>query len=287
MTDALQQCINYGGNTRRQKFLSLLYPSLGIQPGIESIVKPCKAPRQQVVIEAYSGSNAQVLELSTYLGKHLSNDLFAAVVHGSLATNDEVNYSDFDALIVVKDKVLQDEKRLRKVAKKLCKAQYILRKQDALQHHGWMLLGEFELLNYDPNFLPLETLSCARSILGNMTITMEVALSNKVGAKEFVEHLCHSIASKLNNPRLYKSAYFLKAMLSELMLVPAVVYQTKFGTGLYKKDSFELMKPHFSAKEWNAIESATEIRKIWPVYRSVEISFLNAINPLQIGRAHV
>lgn len=280
MTDALQQCINYGGCTKRQKLLSLVHPSLGIRPGSEPIVRPCKAPRQQVTLKSYTGNNAQVIELKKYLNTYLLNDLHAALVHGSLATNDEVAYSDFDALLIVKDEVLQDEVRLRKVAKRLCRAQYILRKQDALQHHGWMLLGAFELLNYDPNFLPVETLSCARSILGDAPAHLEIALSNKVGSKEFVAHLCGSIASKLKHPRLYKSAYFLKALLSELMLVPAAVYQTKFGVGLYKKDSFELMKPHFSSMEWSAVETATEIRRIWPVYRSSEILFLNAINPL-------
>lgn len=279
MTDALQQCINYGGTSKSQRAWALLHPSLGIQPTVETLLKPCKAPRQQVHLEAYQGSNAQVLGLQGYLQKQVGNDLYAAVVHGSLATDDELNYSDFDALLILKDEVLQDPVRLKRVAKKLCKALRFLRKQDALQHHGWMLLSQCDLLNYDPNFLPLETLQCAKSLLGS-PMDLEIAMSNGVGSKEFLEHLSQSILAKLYSSKLHESAYFLKALLSELMLVPAVAYQAKFNKGLYKRESFDLMQPYYEPMEWKAISTAAEIRALWPIYKSSAIDTLNALNPI-------
>lgn len=280
MMEELQRCINQGGLSKRQRMWSLLHPSLGLRPKTENLRKPCKAPRQELRVAAYQGNNPHVIGLRKYLQQYLGWALHAAVVHGSLATDDEVNYSDFDALIVLKDEVLQNKRQLRIASRHLCAALCFLRKQDLLQHHGWMLLSECDLLSYDPNFLPLETLECGRSLLGDEVQYLEIAMTNGVGSTGFLEHLCESILNKLEQSQLKQSAYFLKAVLSELMLVPAVTYQAQFSKGLYKRESFDLMKPHYEAEEWKAIETASAIRALWPKYTSLGLSMINNFNPI-------
>ena len=57
-----------------------------------------------MVIERYNGSSCLIKELRELVNRKYS-DLFVAVVaHGSVASDEVVIYSDFDGLVIVKDK---------------------------------------------------------------------------------------------------------------------------------------------------------------------------------------
>src|SRR6185295_15890993 len=49
-----------------------------------------------VKIFPYTGNNFWALKMKYFLISHLKNDLIDAIVHGSIATHEEINYSDFD-----------------------------------------------------------------------------------------------------------------------------------------------------------------------------------------------
>lgn len=271
--------VNKGSLNRKGKLLALINPSWSIRAVEPEVPVSTHGEKRDLSILPYDGNNSNVWGAKEFLDRHLKNDLYAAFVHGSLATNDEVTYSDFDGLIIIKDEVFGQVNRCTKVLKLLNQSLRYLRRQDLLQHHGWMLLSERSLANYDPHFLPLETLQCAQSIFGVGTTKLEVTLSNTPGSSiESLQTLIGSIRNKLGHERLLKSAYFLKVFLSELMLLPAILWQTLNKNGIYKRDSFDQVKPMFSDEEWQAIVIASSLRMAWPVYKSGWVEWVNTRN---------
>ena len=81
-------------------------------------------------------------------------------MHGSVATNDVIKYSDFDGLLIIKDQYL-GSKELESFKKESMKIIYNF---DPLQHHGWFQILESDLKNYPENYLPVTTLEHAKLI---------------------------------------------------------------------------------------------------------------------------
>ncbi|MBK7855145.1 MAG: hypothetical protein IPJ79_09760 [Bacteroidetes bacterium] len=79
------------------KKLAALHKALPFEEGTQSL---------RLQIEPYSGDNKFVIELAEFVKYHLNPYLIGCYVHGSLGTYDNNNYSDFDALVILKDNVL-------------------------------------------------------------------------------------------------------------------------------------------------------------------------------------
>ena len=65
-------------------------------------------------IPGYDGRNEKINALNAFLKKHLSEDLHSAFIHGSHASGDEIPYSDFDGLLILKNEVFSNKKRINK-----------------------------------------------------------------------------------------------------------------------------------------------------------------------------
>ena len=76
----------------------------------------------ELTIEPYAGQNPYVRKMMHYLVRHLERDLVGAYLHGSLGTWEEIPYSDFDALVILKNEVFESVARLARVADRLRKA---------------------------------------------------------------------------------------------------------------------------------------------------------------------
>ena len=57
-------------------------------------------------VPPYTSGNAQARQLMAELAP-LANHLAGAYVHGSIATDEEVPYSDFDALVILRDSAFE------------------------------------------------------------------------------------------------------------------------------------------------------------------------------------
>ena len=57
--------------------------------------------------------------------------------------------------------------------------------------------------------------------------------------------------------------YQLKSFLSEVMLLPALVFADHYDQAIFKKESFEEARPLFTDAEWSIIEQASSIRSNW------------------------
>src|SRR5687768_3956555 len=98
----------------------------------------------QVTTEPYSGNNAHVRAVMAALTR-TGQALSGAYVHGSLATGEEIKYSDFDGLAIISAKASADPGTKRAILHKLRSLERIMFRFDPLQHHGWFVLEEADL----------------------------------------------------------------------------------------------------------------------------------------------
>ena len=105
-------------------------------------------------------------EFKSYVNKNFTEkEIFGVYLHGSLATRDYINnYSDFDALIILKKDMLASKKSLKKIKKKIVKANSFLYLLDPLQHHNLFIITEYDLNYYFEPIFPLELFKYAREV---------------------------------------------------------------------------------------------------------------------------
>lgn len=214
----------------------------------------------QVKIAAYKGSAEVVRSIESLLEMGYGDMFSLVLAHGSVATDEIIAYSDFDGLLVVKDQFLNSP-RYNEFRRK---SERIIDAFDPLQHHGWFVVKESDLQNYDPRVLPPTVLEFARVIHPNKDRVLHLNLiQDTLDWKRPALNLLKSLELKTNKHFPPKGMFNLKSWLSELMLVPTLVYQAREKKGVFKKFSFEAMKPYYSDEAWKAIETSSRIRARW------------------------
>lgn len=241
-------------------------------PKVIRLFKKSSADKKQInrtetriKVEPYNGNNNFVLKMSSRLQNELKEDLFGAFIHGSLATNEEIPYSDFDALVILKDAVFESEDRLASAALKLHRLQRIMHEFDPLQHHGWFVMTESMLDNYPNLYFPPELFEFSRSLFKNQGLSFSIQyeeLSKEEFLKPFVL-LSNSVLTKLKSGAQPKNSFVMKGLLSEFMLLPALYLQALYKHGVYKKGSFQLAAHDFEKEEWEIMNKVSTIREEW------------------------
>lgn len=214
-----------------------------------------------ITINSYDGELPLVSALSSLIERKYSEIFHSVIVHGSVATNEVIPYSDFDGLLIVKDN-FATSKQLQKF--KIDSMKLIL-KFDPLQHHGWFQILESQLREYPQHYLPYETLEYSKLIFpSNDTIELNLNIKeDNIDYKKSLKQLINSIEIQstynFKNERLYD----FKSFLSKVMLLPTMYYSAKHHKGIFKKDSFVNVKGDFSEEEWRCIDIASRIRLKW------------------------
>jgi len=218
----------------------------------------------EIFIKPYKGKNLKVLKIMDYLENHLKNDLLGAYVHGSLGTYEEIEYSDFDALLILEDKVFASSKTLYKVSLKLNSVSSIMYSFDPLQHHGWFILTESLLKCYPEYIFPLDLFRFSKSLFKDKGLKLNIYTQNSVEkSKERFYQLSNSIIKNLRKRDYLKNIYQFKILISQFMLLPALYVQARDGKGIFKKYSFKKAKIDFSEEDWSVMDDISTIRKLW------------------------
>jgi hypothetical protein len=213
-----------------------------------------------IQLEPFSNSDKPVIISKLFDLSEKCKELFIAVVaHGSVGSNEIIPYSDFDGLIVVKDE-FKDSQLLKDFIEESKKEIVIF---DPLQHHGWFLMYESQLKCYPQNYLPFEVLNCSKLIYPNSKVNLSLKIDENVDYKVSYFNLQKGIRRKLDNINKVRTAFQLKGFISQVLLLPAVFLAAKYGNGIDKKQSFELIKNEFSITELFSINCASEIRLNW------------------------
>ncbi|MEX0968007.1 MAG: hypothetical protein WD077_12265 [Bacteroidia bacterium] len=236
-------------------------------------------------IDIYKGENPFVLEMMDFLLMHLQGELAGAYVHGSLGTSEEIAYSDFDALVILKDSVVSDPAKLAKVASRLHRARYIMQRFDPLQHHGWFVLTESDLQHYPQTYFPHQLFDNAKSLLTDQGLHLKLYLNKEADYITPLKNLAGSIINKLEKRDYPQTMYQLKGLTSEFMLLPALYVQAETGNGIYKRESFSEAKKDFTKDEWFIMDEVSRIRKDWHYEMSKkERKEMMSLNPLMVRR---
>lgn len=218
---------------------------------------------ERVVVEEYRGENPQVLAMARYFSDHsMFDDVVCAAVHGSLASCDEIPYSDFDAFVIVRNETLRDATRLARFSALAARARVIMHRQDPLQHHGWFVIPEFMLECYPDSFLPVVTLAESASI-GDRK---HLELRPEYGVDGF-QRLASITKFDIQSGRFLRNLYSLKGCLSKFMLLPAVFIQSHRGRGVTKRDSFEQVR-ELLGENSKVMDHVSKVRLTWVTPRN-------------------
>lgn len=228
----------------------------------ESVLEPEGIPIK-ISIPPYTGTNQGVLDMKMAL-QDLKKDLAYAFVHGSLAIGEEIAYSDFDGLIVLKAEVFSNARRLSQVARKINQTRAIMLRIDPLQHHGWFVLNESDLSHYPETYLPSDVLKESRSLLSDKEETINLYPEQNTDYYLPLKELCRHLRKKTQYSGQPATLYQLKSFLSEFMMLPALYVQARDRKGIFKKYSFTEAAKDFKEEDWSIIEEVSMIRSQWP-----------------------
>lgn len=213
-----------------------------------------------MIIEQYNGSSWLIEELRELINKKFS-DLFVAVVaHGSVASDEVVTYSDFDGLVIVKDKWV-GTKEFALFKKESMK---IILKFDPLQHHGWFNIKESDLICYPEDYLPSIILKNSKLIFPlSSNLELNISLKENTDFNRVLIPMLNQFELRISNNWTPKNMFQLKSFMSQIMLVPSLYYSAIENKAILKRGSFDAVRNHFSKEEWSPIVVATHIRNDW------------------------
>src|SRR5262245_25938389 len=203
-TEHLSNYINGGCLSRSDRILSAVWSGLPFYRNARQVMqenndrrsRPAGEEVLRLEIEPYSRRHPQVLEMQEYLRHHLEESLAEAVVHGSLGTGEEMAYSDFDALVVLRDVVFDSSSLLVYTARRLHAARSIMYRMDPLQHHGWFVLAESHLKQYPVTYFPPELFAWSRSLLYAGGRSLDIRVSPGHDFVSPCRRLCRSLEKK-------------------------------------------------------------------------------------------
>ena len=211
-------------------------------------------------IKAYEEDLALVKELRILIESKYTEIFHCIVVHGSVATNEIIPYSDFDGLLVVKDSFVAT-KKLEEFKKESMK---LILKFDPLQHHGWFQIKESDLLNYPENYLPVTTLEHSKLIYPQVSeLELSLEVNKEVDYKTTLVSMLNQFERREAEKKKTKNSYQIKSVLSQVMLMPCLYFSVMNNDGIFKRESFEAVKPSFTENEWMPIAIASDIRSSW------------------------
>lgn len=267
----LTRLVNGAVYSRSDYLTACLFPEIHTRKHARRIISRYKnlyltgnvSSKVSLNVPVYTGNNEYVRNMMKQLSV-VEADIVGAYVHGSLGNYDEIQYSDFDALVILKDDVLASEDRLVRCVRRLSKLRNIMVNFDPLQHHGWFVITESELLCYDESIFPLILFDNCKSLLTSNGRQLSVyPLSGSITLQQHLYALATNIIKRIDAGNFPTNLYQLKTLLSEFMLLPALYLQAINGTGIFKKDSFSAARKGFDADEWRIMDEISAIREQW------------------------
>ena len=216
----------------------------------------------RIIIPSYQGNENIVFQIRRLVQNGYADLFRAVIVHGSVGSNDVIDYSDFDGLLVVKDEYMtsQDLKDFEKASLRL------IYSFDVTEHHGWFKISSSQLKEYPQSYLPKEALDDSALIYPHSEgLILDYKLEEYT---DYISPLKSLIASLEKELKRYKcleniNVYQLKSFLSKVMLIPAMYYAAVNKRGISKKHSFSAGKEYFESEQWHCIVVSSTIRRHW------------------------
>jgi hypothetical protein len=265
----ISDLFNYGYTNPKEGLLAILFPDLVIKKHYNllklSNTSISDATSSLTInFEKFETSNKTIIEIEQELSS-IEKNLTQCLIHGSYATNEEIEYSDFDGLIIINKNAFASFDNFRKTIDVIKKSNKLIQTLDPLQHHGWFILLENELNYYDETFLPVEVLNISKSLLVKEKSAIKINLKSNSNFILGIDKLSKQLLDKIESRDYPRNYYQIKSLLSEFMMLPTLYYQAKVKKGIYKKYSFEIVKDDFG-DAWNIMDKISLIRCNWSEY---------------------
>ncbi len=231
---------------------------------INKIEKPSNQGKsKKIECPIYNSNNQTAIDIIEYLQTNNHMAIEKAIVVGSIADNSATNYSDFDGILIIDKNKCVSSKEVKKLRNIIKESNTMMKKQDRLQHHGWMILWKHELNNYNENYLPSSIFNDAKTLFTLSTNIIELQINNSIFDDINLQNICKSILKKINNKKQLKKIYFFKNLISEILLTPALFLQSKKNINCSKKESFTLIKNHISLENIDVLKTIELFRNNW------------------------
>ena len=202
---------------------------------------------------------------------------YSVIVHGSVATQEIINFSDFDGLLIVNDQF----KNSNDLKKFISESMTLIHQFDPLQHHEWFIIYKSQLNDYPQNYLPYEILYNSKLLYPTSSKEIKLEIKTIPDYKKTFNNLTNGIRKKIPTINKYRTAFQLKSYLSQIMLIPAMYLAVKEVKGIDKKQSFKLIKEKFSDELLFPIQVASKIREEWDYKLSpMQATLLNSKNKI-------
>lgn len=265
------------------KILSSLYSDLSHvkSKGTKSIKKPkCAGFNMEEYKKTDSGYLKPLFELKGYVNESLKPHLAGFYLHGSFATGDYIKgWSDVDTLAIVSKNTIDNPKKLLDLRKKMYLMRHFFYRIDPLQHHGSIVISEYDLMNYCNVYFPVEIFKYSKSFFKEGMANISVRDHSEEAFAKLFWFVSYFRKLKDRNPNSM-GAYELKNMLHSITLFPSM-YLNARNVFVYKKFSFGIAQKDFSKKDWKVVDEAGAIRKNWKGFgRLPLVDSGSKINPL-------
>lgn len=222
-----------------------------------------------------------VLGLKKFAQKELERYLSNFLLHGSLGTLDYAKgWSDFDTYLIIKKQVVNDRHLLMCLREKLLEAYEFLLKIDPLQHHGFLVCTETDLLHYPSFYLPPEIMKFAKSFFSTQRIMIKqidpgeelernfhdllLLFEETTKTGIFKRHPYHGEYLLAEYKNKDNGLYQFKNFIGYLALAPAYFLQAQ-GCPTYKREAFKIVKGIVSPKSKDLLNRITALREEWPI----------------------
>ena len=165
----------------------------------------------------YAGHNKAVIEIMKFLSNNKNEALENAYIVGSIADHTETNYSDFDGILIIDQNKCHKASTVNDLRKLIRDSNEMMKAQDVLQHHGWMILWKHELNNYNENYLPSSIFENAKTLYPPKDTILDLKILKPELDAHKLNNICKSIELKLEKNKKASSFYVLKNLISELL----------------------------------------------------------------------
>lgn len=227
-------------------------------------VNPEIPTHRSVPLTAYTGQEKLIRDIGNLFEARNHPALQYALLHGSIASDEVIPYSDFDGILIVKASAIESAFMLRSLRKLIELSEELIVRFDPLQHHGWQIVFAEELSALHttevPSILLDESKLIYRSAGSNSTLDYH---EKAVDQRKVLKQLLDSIRRKCRQANTIRDRYALKNLLSEILLSPAVFLQCQSPERTGKKDSFTLIRSYADSIDLDILDRASQVRRQW------------------------